>query len=263
MREKAVIYARFSPRPGRRRNPLTGLRDLELKIEDGETLECQFEVCRRYCEMRDFEIMDEIGDRFESACTTPVFQRKNGKQLEFLPLGVKHIVVAKLDRLFRNVVHGMKMLEHWRKIGVNIHLANQSGNSIDLSTAIGELFLTMLLGIGRFEARQCSERTSQMMKHRQKSGQRMTPKHLVPYGKMTDPSKPENLIDNPHELDMMVECYDMHITQGLTFQEICNRMISQRIMFRAGKWTPGVVYKILNSSNFPWARVRKEEVWQT
>lgn len=254
--EMAVIYARFSPRPKKRKNPLTGLRDLESKIEDGETLECQYEVCRRYCAMRGFYVADEFGDRFESAAKTDVFDREAGRKLESLPFGVRHIVVAKLDRLFRDVEHGLKMLRYWRKTGINVHLANQGGNSIDLGTAMGEFFLTMMLGVGRFEARQCSERTSQMMLYRQnKCRQRMTASCKMPYGTMTDPSDPTKSIQCPSEIDAMLECYFWKVKMGLTYAEAGRKLEEDGIYPRTGRWTQMRIKRYLESHEFPHHRL--------
>ncbi len=256
--QRAILYARFSPRPGRRRNPLTGLRDLEARIEDGETIQCQFDICRKYCEMRGFEIADELGDRFESARHTPMFQREHGKKLEYPPLGVQHIVVAKLDRLFRDVEDGLSTIRHWRKQGITVHLANQGGNCIDLGTAIGELFLTMMLGISKFEARQISERTSVGMLHRQKIGQRMYGRNKIAYGYMLDPSDSARIIENKEEIYLIAQITKLHL-QGLRPMQISAWLQDNGFTVRGSeKWTYGRIQSILRQRRFDRERLEEE-----
>lgn len=234
----AMIYARFSPRPKTKRNGLA---------EDGETIELQDESCRRYCEMREFEVSETIADTFESARKTPLFQRPGGKHLRELPPGVKHIVAAKIDRLFRNMRDGLDMLDHWDANGITVHFADQGGNSINVSTAMGRHFVRFMLSNAEFEADLTSERTSQMMQHRQSNGERMTRPELVPYGKMVDPENPNRIVDNPEELEMMEEILELR-DEGESLRGICDQMEENDRVLRNGDWHPQKVKGMLEAA---------------
>lgn len=67
--------------------------------------------------------------------------------LEFVREG-DTLVVTKLDRLARSVVHLMTILEVLRIKGVGLHILNLG---IDTSTPTGKLMLTMLGGVAEFE----------------------------------------------------------------------------------------------------------------
>lgn len=233
--ERAILYARFSPRPKvKKRN----------RIEDGETIELQFKNCRRYCEMREIEVVEEVADTFESARTTPLFERPGGKHLRKLPEGVTHIVTSKIDRLFRNMRDGLDMLDHWDAKGITIHFADQGGNSINVSTAMGRHFVRFMLSNAEFEADLTSERTSQMMQHRQDNGERMTHKNNVPYGKMVDPNDGDRIVDNPDEIKMIGEVLCLR-KEGFSYREIGYQMEANDRQLRNGKWHPQKVKEMI------------------
>jgi DNA invertase Pin-like site-specific DNA recombinase len=232
---RAILYARFSPRPKvKKRN----------RIEDGETIELQFKSCRRYCEMRQLQVVEEIADTFESARTTPLFERPGGMHLRDLPEGVTHIITSKIDRLFRNMRDGLDMLDHWDAKGITIHFADQGGNSINVSTAMGRHFVRFMLSNAEFEADLTSERTSQMMQHRQKNGERMTHKNLVPYGKMVDPDNPDRIVTNPYELQMIDEVMLLR-EEGFSYRGICEQMEVNERQLRKGAWHPQKVKEMI------------------
>lgn len=235
--ERALLYARFSPRPKvKKRN----------RVEDGETIELQLKNCRRYCQMRDFEVAEEISDTFESARTTPLFERPGGKHLRELPENVTHIVTSKIDRLFRNMRDGLDMLDHWDAKGITIHFADQGGNSINVSTAMGRHFVRFMLSNAEFEADLTSERTSQMMQHRQKNGERMTHKNLVPYGKMIDPNDANRIVDNPDEIRMISEVLLLR-DEGFSYRAICEQMECNDRQLRKGPWHPQKVKDMIKT----------------
>lgn len=235
MSDKSIIYARFSPRP-RTKHTKTG-----IKAEEGETIDHQIEVCNRYCKMRNLSVVNIIQDEFQSARQVPLFKRKNGSKLRKLPSGVKHIVAARLDRLFRSVRDGLAMLDVWKKQKVHVHLADQGGNSLDLSTATGRLFVTMQLGFSEYEAGISSERTSAMVQHQIRNGRSTGPN--LPYGKMHDPEDDSRMIDCPEELDLINEVRSVR-AGGWTYQQIIEVMTREGKFMRGSKWTLNMLNKI-------------------
>ena len=236
--ELAVIYTRFSPRPKTKKSN---------KLEDGETTECQLKVCRQYAQMKGFRVSAECCDEYESGRKTNLWDRPAGQNLEFFNDGnVKHIIVAKMDRLFRDTVNGLQMMDHYQQAGVSIHLANEGGNSLNLSTSLGRLFVTMRLGVAEFEARQTSERTKELMLHRQSNGERMSHKDKIPYGKMIDPNDPSRIVDCDKELEM-IDRVKLLRSYGYTLRGIAAEMQAELGHLRGKPWHPQKVKSMLKA----------------
>jgi len=230
--QSALIYARYSPRPKQKR----------LKMEDGETIQHQFAVCQKYCEMRDLSVYALLPDESESARKVPLFERPNGAKLEHPPKEVKHIVVAKLDRLFRDTVNGIQMLKFWEEKGISIHFADQGGCSVNVSTATGRLMMRTLLSFAEFEADNSSERTSAAMLHRQKNGEVMS--KVLPFGRMLDPDNDHMTVPCEIELTIIREVKRLSAT-GMTLRAIMKSM--EHVQLREAKWSPERVNLLLKS----------------
>lgn len=200
---EAIIYTRFSPRPVK-----DGDAERIAANEDAESIRLQIDVCQRYAVMKSLIIAETIKDPETSARTTPLFEREGGSRLQFLARGT-HVICAKLDRMFRSTSDGLLTMNFFRKRGIILHFADQSGCTLDLSTGDGEFMFTMLLAAAALEPRRTADRTSKAMKHRQKNGQRMTSKRTVPFGKMVDPFDESKLIPCPQEIEAMHRAREM------------------------------------------------------
>jgi DNA invertase Pin-like site-specific DNA recombinase len=173
-----VIYCRFSPRP-------------KGAVERSETIEIQEQACRRYCQFHGITVDRIIHDREVSARKTPFFDRPGGSELKGMKSGDR-VIVMKLDRIFRDAVDGLLTFKHFEDLGVEVHLADQGGNSINVSTAVGKLITTMLLSVAAYEPAITAERTSQAMRHRIKKGGNHLPAAKIQYGLEPDPDSPVN-----------------------------------------------------------------------
>lgn len=191
----AIIYTRYSPRPAKEGNA-----ERIAANEDAESIRLQVDVCQRYAVMKSLVILDTIKDPETSARQTPLFEREGGSRLRFLPSGT-HVICSKLDRVFRSTADGLLTMNHFKKHGIALHFADQSGCTLDLSTGDGEFMFTILLAAASLEPRRTADRTSKAMKHRQDNGQRMTSEKTIPFGHMVDPTDPSRTIPCPAELD--------------------------------------------------------------
>lgn len=176
-----VIYSRYSPRPEK-----DGDAERIAADEDAQTIQLQIETCYRYAAMRQLAVMNIIRDPETSARMTPLFDRPGGSQLKFLPPG-SHVICSKLDRVFRSTADGLLTMQWFKSHDITMHFADQSGCTLDLSTADGEFMFTVLLAAASLEPRRTADRTSKAMKARQSSGERMTSKQTIPFGYMIDP----------------------------------------------------------------------------
>ncbi len=147
MGSKAIIYVRVST---------------EGQAESGLGLADQEARCRAYCDMRGLEVAEVVVDPGVSA-GKPLADRKGGaavlRQTRRRRSPLKHVVALKLDRLFRNAADALEVTARWDKRKVALHLVDFGGGAIDLSTAMGRMFLTMAAGFAELERGLTSERT--------------------------------------------------------------------------------------------------------
>lgn len=199
----ALIYTRYSPRPTKE-----GDAERMAANEDAESIRLQMDVCQRYAVMKGLLITETIKDPETSARQTPVFEREGGSRLRFLPAGT-HVICSKLDRMFRSTADGLLTMNHFKKHGIVLHFADQSGCTLDLSTGEGEFMFTVLLAAASLEPRRTADRTSKAMKHRQSNGQRMTSAATLPFGTMLDPNDPSKTIPCPVEIAAIKQAHEL------------------------------------------------------
>ena len=213
----AVVYTRFSPRPAK-----DGDAERAAANEDAESIRLQIDVCQRYAVMKELRVAETIKDPETSARQTPLFEREGGSRLKCLPSGT-HVICSKLDRVFRSTADGLLTMNHFKKHGIVLHFADQSGCTLDLSTGEGEFMFTVLLAAASLEPRRTADRTSKAMKHRQSKGQRMTSSRTIPFGQMPDPDNDAMTIPCPDELDAINEAQQLS-SRGLSLREIAKRI---------------------------------------
>ncbi|WP_283714125.1 recombinase family protein, partial [Clostridium perfringens] len=117
------------------------------QAKEGNGLEAQKkEILKKYENAKIFE---------ESYTGTKVERPVFNKVLEQLQEG-DTLVVSKLDRLARNTVEGIKIVEDLFKKGVAVHVLN-----IGLleNTTMGKFFLTTMLAVAEMERNTIIERT--------------------------------------------------------------------------------------------------------
>lgn len=189
----ALIYTRFSPRPTRKKK-----RAATTDVTGESTIEVQTDRCLAYCALAGLDAVAVLQERHISG-TLPLADRPLGAELQRrLDAGeAAHVVVQKIDRLYRDVPDGVATLRAWQAAGITLHLADEGGNAINTSTAVGELLITQLLAIAQFYQRTTVERTRDNMAWRQAQGQRMG--SVAPFGYRIDPDDPDRLVEDPHE----------------------------------------------------------------
>jgi DNA invertase Pin-like site-specific DNA recombinase len=126
----------------------------------GKSEETQLDNLKRYHSFRIpnvplFQDFDKCTDRVVSAFKRPFATRPAGK---FIMDNVKpgdHILVLRMDRIFRRTKDAVTTLEKWTKQGITVHFVDQM---IDLSTANGRVFVQMLAVFAEWESAVKSER---------------------------------------------------------------------------------------------------------
>lgn len=224
---QATLYVRYSPRPAKE-----GEEERRAALEDEQSIKCQIEECTRYCERKGLEIVAVLKDPETSARKVSLFDRDAGALLQDLPPG-HHIVALDIDRMFRETADGLLTMRFFAQNGISLHFANQGGNSIDASTADGELFLTIRLGFAAYEPRKIAERTRRGMKHRQSEGELMGHPNFVKFGTRYD-KKLQEVVADPEELEAMQAAVNMK-RDGFSLRSI-GRELKDQGLVRDGNW---------------------------
>lgn len=97
----------------------------------------------------------------------PFTERERGRAVYCLARPGDHIVVSKLDRPFRSVADGVRVIQDIATRGVAFHSLDLL---VDTSTPLGKFFMTVLLAVAELERGFASERTKEVIESRKKRG---------------------------------------------------------------------------------------------
>ena len=148
---KAVIYVRVSSKK---------------QAEEGYSIDAQKTNCNAYSTIKGYDVVKMFIDDGVSAATH-LWSRPAGQLMHkyILDHDIKHIIVIKMDRLFRDVQDLLSTIDELRVMEVDLHLLEYNGTTLDTSSAMGRFFLTVIGGIAELERAQISERTKVAMDH--------------------------------------------------------------------------------------------------
>lgn len=227
MTQKCFVYLRYSPHP---------------KSSEVHSLEVQEDSVLDYCEKNDLEIADVYREPDTSARVALKNRPKGREMLKRIRREkIKHVVIQKLDRIFRDTRDGLEVLERWEKAGVRLHLADEGGVRLDTGTAVGYMVTCFLLSVASFEPRRLSERTRAGTCHRVKNLKRShgTP----PYGWMQDPDNPDRLIEHAEEQAAIRRIMDLK-SLGKSLMEIRNTLKKEGYEPRGADWRVNTIRAI-------------------
>ena len=138
------------------------------QAEEGISIEAQIAAVKQYAILRNLDLVDEdiFVDEGVSA-STHLFSRQQGQKMHraIYGQGVKHIISAKMDRLFRDVQDMLSTIDEMDRIGVSMHVIEYNGTMIDTSSPTGRFFITVIGGMSELERGLISERTKTAMTH--------------------------------------------------------------------------------------------------
>ena len=142
------------------------------QVDIGLSLENQEASIRSYCEAVGLELVELVHDAGVSGVKSLESRQGGARLLAMLAAGSAwHVVGLKLDRLFRDTVDALGTVKAWDVSGIGLHLVDHGGQSINTSSAVGRMFLTMLAGFAEFERGLVRERTSAAMSAKRAHGE--------------------------------------------------------------------------------------------
>lgn len=231
---RAALYARVST---------------ARQASEGVSLEAQRKALAAYCELRGLKPVELIADEGASG-RSPLSKRKGGKRLlTLVHTGqVDAVVIMKLDRGFRNAVDAQAVAADWERRGVTLHLADHGGTTIDTSTAMGKMFFTMLSGFAEMESNLISERVTEALAFKARSGDMRIGKD-APFGWRYDGNA---LAEVESEQAVIALVREMRAA-GMSYRKACAALTDRGFRNRAGgEFSPMQIGRMLAGSHRQW-----------
>lgn len=147
------------------------------QVEEGNSLASQSETIRSYAKSRGLKMMSRdivIDDGVSGGI--PIWERKGGKRLlKMLESGkYDHVIVTKLDRMFRITSDAILTIDELREMGIGYHIINMGGQSLDTTSSMGRFILIFIASVSELERSQISERTREAIQYLRRNGRKFT-----------------------------------------------------------------------------------------
>lgn len=209
------------------------------QVLEGISLDNQKAKIKGYCDLNDLELLEIIEDAGKSGKNLS----RDGIDTILWKIKKKEIdavVVYKLDRLSRNVIDTLTLIETIEKAGITFHSLNEK---IDTSTAMGRFFLNITASLAQMERDLISERTKDALQMKIANNERAG---QVPFGWRL--AKDGNTLI-PHEGEQeVIKAITRLRSQGLSYRAICEALYRAGYIPQGKYWHPQTVKNILKKA---------------
>jgi DNA invertase Pin-like site-specific DNA recombinase len=167
---------------------------------------------------------------------------------------IKHLVVAKLDRLGRSARDLLETVHQLEKMGVTLHIVDMGGDNLSTQGPAGKLMFVILAGMAEFERELIRGRIQDALDRRFDQRRIIG---TVPYGYDLGPDG--NLVDNPGQQAVIRRIAHLRDEVKCSYKQIADHLNAEGIPTKTGKgkWQCGNVAGVLNSKHT--ARLLAEE----
>lgn len=215
----------------------------EDQVTNGVSLDAQRERIEAYCTMKGLELLGIHRDNGISA-GKPLATREGGTALLADLSGRKatHVVALKLDRLFRDAIDCLETVKVWDSKGVNLHLIDMGGDSLNTGSPTGKCFLTMAAAFAELERGLCRERTRQALAHK-KAHRQAYARTPMGYSREGD-----TLVEDAGELSTVARVLDLR-GKGMSYNRIADLFNTEGVETkRGGSWYASTVRYIVRNN---------------
>lgn len=160
--KKAMAYTRVS----------TG-----RQVDEGVSLDAQKQRIIDYAKFKGFDLdEDDIFVERGVSASINLWDRPKGREMgeRLRDGGPKHIIILKLDRMFRNVLDTLNTIDEFNRRGITLHVIEYLGQTLDTDTAFGKMILNFSSLLAQLERDQASERTKFAMNRLKETNRRFT-----------------------------------------------------------------------------------------
>jgi len=226
--KKVAIYVRVST---------------EDQAKEGYSLEAQLTMLRAHCSSEGIEIVKEyVEDGYSGKDTRrPAYRQMLSDKDQW-----DSIIVLKMDRIHRNSINFMSMMEFLNKNGKGFV---SSSESLDTDTATGRFVVDMMQRIAQLESEQIGERTHMGMRQKaealsEKADSSSTMGFTAPFGYEIYEGQ---LVMNGEEFRVVERMFRMYL-DDCTMDEICYRFNHDGTQTRKGNlWNKYNLRNILHN----------------
>ena len=211
------------------------------QAQEGISLEHQRDVIEAYCSLHGLTLHESVVDAGNSAYKQPLERRSDGARImEMIDRRrVGAVVALRLDRLFRSIQDCINNVMAWDKAGVALHLVSMGGLSVDTSTPMGRMLITLMAGFAEMESFQKAERARDAWEYKVARGERLGGK--PPFGYRLDGHRPVEVEEEQVAIERMLTLRQ----GGLSVAKICKTLEQEGHKARGRRWHPKTVVRIL------------------
>ncbi len=223
MKTQAIAYIRVSSKK---------------QVKDGSSLEAQEEIIRKYADYNNIEITQVFADRGVSASTgnRPAFEQvmqlvKDKK--------VGAVVVYSISRFARNTRKLLECVELMKKNKIGFHSFKEK---IDIDTAMGEFFITVIGASAQLESMTTGERIYDAKMQGKENGRT----YSAPIYGFDNDAQNHRLTPND---ELMIVKSIIKDSETKSYGQIANKLNSENVPTKKGnKWYRSTVSNIVNNS---------------
>ncbi len=224
----------------------------EKQAKHGVSMEAQPDIIRRYCSWKELPEPLIYEDPAEKG-PTPFADRPAGAAiLEAIRPG-DHVIFTKMDRGFRNLADLLHWFEAWQQTGVNLHIIDFAGFSIDQKSNNGRLIFHFFAAIAEWERGQISERCLAVTRYLRSQGMWASPRVPIGFKAKKNPhGKGYYAVPDPVYRNVMGKIYEWVTIDRRSFYDIFQHLrvskatIPGRTLWRGQKreWNEQWVYML-------------------
>lgn len=223
-RQRAILYARFSPRPN---------------AAECESCEAQLADLRQYCSKRGYEIAGQFEDKALSGGNDWTKRRGMFDAATACQRGDLFVVRA-FDRLFRDTEKALVFKSMLAAKGVKVRSITEESACDD--SPVGNLLRTLFLAVAEYQRAVIRARTRAKMRQYQREGRAMSKD--PPYGARINPQSPGRLIVDLNEVQTLETIRRLH-HDGKSLRGIARELNEAGIQSRGDRWTHTTIARIL------------------
>ncbi len=211
------------------------------QAQEGISLEHQRDVIESYCKLHGLKLHHVVVDAGNSAYKQPLDRRTEGMRIMEMidERQVGAVVALRLDRLFRSIQDCINSVMAWDKAGVALHLVSMGGLSVDTSTPMGRMLITLMAGFAEMESFQKAERARDAWEYKMARGERLGGK--PPFGYRLEGHRPVPVEAEQLAIDRIVNLSQ----QGISVAMICRNLEREGHEPRGSRWHSKTVVRIL------------------
>jgi site-specific DNA recombinase len=210
------------------------------QAREGVSLDMQITKIRQYCDLSNLTLIAIYGDPGISgkrAANRPGLQAVLTLASRNL---IDHVVVYKLDRLARNTIETLEMIEAMDGQSVSLHSISEK---LDTRSAIGRFVIRTLASLAEMERDQISERTTAALETKRANGERIGGQ--PPYGWTVVNGE---LVRNDTEQHILSRVNDLR-SAGLSTRKIVDTLRAEGAVTRKGTpFTQTQICRILRAA---------------